>query len=75
MVAMDEQERRQRLAALRWQVEAGADEALAAAPLNRFAAAPPPAGTRAPVAPQTAPPQDPPPAISPAADPPQAAVS
>lgn len=35
---MDEQERRERLAALRWQVEAGADEALAAAPVDRLSA-------------------------------------
>ena len=38
MAAMDEQERRERLAALRWQVEAGADEALAAAPVDRLSA-------------------------------------
>ena len=38
MAAMDEQERRERLAALRWQVAAGADEALAAAPVDRLSA-------------------------------------
>ena len=35
---MDEQERRERLAALRWQVEAGADEVLAAAPVDSLSA-------------------------------------
>ena len=47
---MDEQERRERLAALRWQVEAGADEALAAAPVDRLSAPAAAAVAHSPVA-------------------------
>ncbi|MEC8564066.1 MAG: uracil-DNA glycosylase family protein, partial [Pseudomonadota bacterium] len=47
---MDEQERRERLAALRWQVEAGADEALAAAPVDRLSAPTAAAVAHSPVA-------------------------
>ena len=47
---MDEQERRERLAALRWQVEAGADEALAAALVDRLSAPAAAAVAHSPVA-------------------------
>lgn len=53
------------LSALKWQIEAGADEAIGEHPVDRFAAAPAQSPARAP--PSAAPPSDPPPAPSPAA--------